>query len=175
LLVVFEMNETSLLSSQIPGVQIWKIQKNMDQRGWLMEVFRQDCLMPEHQPQMSYISCTSPGVWRGPHMHEFQTDLFAFIGPAVVRLRLWDLRGNEKMPYSEFSCFHANVQPICVLVPPGVVHAYQNASEKELLYVINSPNALYKGPGKRYAVDEVRFEEMNDPRFSLETDENAVG
>lgn len=40
--------------------------------------------------------------------------------------------------------------------------------EGRSLGVYQLADQIYKGPGKRYAVDEVRFEDMNDPRFSLD-------
>jgi dTDP-4-dehydrorhamnose 3,5-epimerase len=43
-------------------------------------------------------------------------------------------------------------------VPPGVVYAYKNVSSEPGL-VFNCPNRLYKGPGRKEPVDEIRHEE----------------
>ena len=48
-----------------------------------------------------------------------------------------------------------------VIIPPGVVHAYEVISEEEGL-VINLPNRLYAGEGKKEPVDEIRWEEEAD-------------
>ncbi len=50
-------------------------------------------------------------------------------------------------------------------MPPGVVHAYRNDSETESGMVLNFPDQLYAGWGKREAVDEIRHEESEDAFF----------
>ena len=37
-----------------------------DQRGWLVELFRNDLIDPKFHPVMAYVSQTKPGVTRGP-------------------------------------------------------------------------------------------------------------
>ena len=44
---------------------------------------------------MAYISQTLPGIVRGPHEHNDQTDYFAFIGPSDFELTLWDARAES--------------------------------------------------------------------------------
>jgi dTDP-4-dehydrorhamnose 3,5-epimerase len=51
--------------------------------------------------------------------------------------------------------------PQAVIVPKGVVHAYKNISQTQKGVVINFPNRLYMGEGKKEPVDEIRHE--NDP------------
>ena len=47
--------------------------------------------------------------------------------------------------------------PSVVIVPAGVVHGYQNIGDTEGI-VINCPNRLYRGAGRREEVDEIRHE-----------------
>jgi dTDP-4-dehydrorhamnose 3,5-epimerase len=42
-------------------------------------------------------------------------------------------------------------------VPPGVIHAYKSLSKDGI--VINLPDKLYRGKGKRGKVDEMRHED----------------
>jgi dTDP-4-dehydrorhamnose 3,5-epimerase len=58
-------------------------------------------------------------------------------------------------------------QPSIVIVPEGVVHAYKNIGDKDGL-VINCPNRLFMGPGKKEPVDEVRYENDADSPFKVE-------
>ena len=159
------------MDSKIEGVHIFGVDKFEDDRGWLIELFRLDCLKEENHPKMGYVSMTLPGVVRGPHEHKHQLDMFIFIGPGDFELHLWEQReegdllpsyssGNSwTQPYTihEKHTFGKS-NPAVVVVPPGVVHAYKNVSE-ELGLVLNFPNQLYAGPGRNYPVDEIRYEE----------------
>jgi len=149
------------MKSNIEGVVVCPIEKYEDDRGWLTELFRRDCLEFYHFPAMAYVSMTKPGVTRGPHEHKHQTDLFVFIGPGNFQLYLWGDKGLEVWHLGE-SC------PAAVVVPPGVVHAYKNVSLGDG-WVFNAPNQLYGGPGKRYPVDEVRHEDQDciDGRYEV--------
>lgn len=143
----------------IDGVIFFDLSRNSDQRGWLVELFRKDKLEPDHFPTMGYISQTLPGVVRGPHEHEQQSDLFCFIGPGDFELMLWkkaEEGENFFDPYKESHVFGES-NPHAVIVPPGVIHAYRNISDKPGL-VLNFPNRLYGGPGLCYPVDEIRHE-----------------
>jgi len=51
-------------------------------------------------------------------------------------------------------------------VPAGVVHAYQNIGDAEGI-VINCPNKLYRGPGRREEVDEIRHENDSETIFRM--------
>jgi dTDP-4-dehydrorhamnose 3,5-epimerase len=57
--------------------------------------------------------------------------------------------------------------PTAVIVPPGVVHAYRCVSDIPAL-VLNAPNQLYAGKGKKEKVDEIRHENITDSPFVLD-------
>jgi dTDP-4-dehydrorhamnose 3,5-epimerase len=164
-------------NSNIKGVYIFPLGKVEDDRGWLVELFRNDQLLEGIQPEMAYISMTLPDVTRGPHEHNEQTDLFAFIGPGDFELHLWERR-MEEAPFGD-DPVQANAylhhekhrfgrsNPAAVVIPPNVVHAYKNVSE-EYGYVMNFPNRLYAGPGKLYPIDEIRHEEKRSGLFQLD-------
>src|SRR6516162_3188327 len=80
----------------IDGVVVRDLKFHKDVRGWLVELFRQDELVTEWWPAMTYVSQTLPGVTRGPHEHVDQTDGFAFLGPSDFRLYLWDTRPTSR-------------------------------------------------------------------------------
>ncbi len=151
----------------IEGVLITRIKKFTDDRGWLMELFRHDELAEEYHPVMSYVSMTKPGVARGPHEHREQADLFAFIGPSTFRLYLWDMRRESASYRQSFKIDVGEGNPVRVIVPPGVVHAYKNIGTVDGI-VYNAPNRLYAGPGRREEVDEIRHENNIDSPFVLD-------
>jgi len=151
----------------IDGVIIRSLTRYSDARGWLMELFRTDEIEEAVNPAMSYISMTAPGVARGPHEHIEQTDYFCFAGPSTFKVYLWD--GREQSPtYRVKQVELAGEEgPRVVIVPPGVVHAYKNVGTADGL-VVNFPNRLFKGEGKREAVDEIRYEDIADSPYILD-------
>ncbi len=139
----------------IDGVTIRELRQFHDSRGWLAETYRTDEL-GGYEPQMGYISVTFPNIARGPHEHVEQTDYFCFLGKFT--LYLWDNRKNSATFKKKMVI--ENADGMIVTVPPGIVHAYKNTGDTEGM-VLNFPDRLYAGRGKKEAVDEVRHE--NDP------------
>lgn len=146
---------------EISGVSVTEFRQFHDKRGWLAELFRIDEL-GEYRAAMAYLSVTYPGVTRGPHEHAEQTDYFCFLG--TFTLSLWDNR--EGSPTYGKKKVIENADRLIVTVPPGVVHAYRNSGDTEGI-VLNFPDRLYAGPGKKEKVDEVRYE--NDPKSPFVT------
>lgn len=145
------------------GVTIESLTSYSDQRGWLVEVFRSDTFPANFADAMGYISYTLPGVARGPHEHEFQTDLFIFLD-GEYELTLWENRPGE--PESKEIHNVGKENPCRVFVPPGVVHAYKNVG-KSVAFVLNFPDKLYAGKNKSEPVDEIRHESDPKSRFKL--------
>ncbi|MGA7160977.1 MAG: dTDP-4-dehydrorhamnose 3,5-epimerase family protein [Bacteroidota bacterium] len=152
---------------KIHDVVIRDIKKFVDERGWLAEVFREDEVERRFIPAMSYISVTHPGIARGPHEHVDQADMFAFIGPSNFKVYLWDNRKNSPTFQRKFVFIAGEDAPKSVVIPPGVVHAYKNVGTIEGT-VINLPNKLFAGKGKKEPVDEIRHENRPDTLFQLD-------
>jgi dTDP-4-dehydrorhamnose 3,5-epimerase len=151
---------------KIEGVIVRKMTKYIDERGWLVETFRNDELEPTYFPTMGYTSQTLPGVRRGPHEHVEQTDFFVFIGPGNFKIWLWDNRKTSNTYLNKMVLFGGQDSPTQLLVPPGVVHAYKNVSEIASI-VHNYPNQLYMGKDKKFPIDEIRHEDDPDTAFQI--------
>lgn len=153
---------------------IWKpLRKFNDERGWLCELFRTDELPAEYRPEMAYFSETAPGVARGPHEHRDQADCFCFLGPGTFTLHLWDNRPESPTFGVVQTATVGRDAPTLVVIPPGVVHAYRNVS-REAGVVINCPNRLYKGEGRRDPIDEIRHEDDPHSPFVLPAPDAAA-
>jgi dTDP-4-dehydrorhamnose 3,5-epimerase len=151
----------------IAGV-VWKpLQKYQDARGWLCELFRDDELAADVRPVMAYVSVSEVGIARGPHEHEEQTDYFCFIGPSNFKVYLWDNRPSSPTYQARQTRVVGQDSPAALIIPPGVVHAYQNVGSEPGL-VFNCPNRLFKGPGRTEPVDEIRHENDSTSRFRLD-------
>ncbi len=151
----------------IDGVQVKPLNRYSDERGWLMELFRKDELDREYLPAMAYISLTSPGIARGPHEHIEQADYFCFAGPSNFKVYLWDNRPGSSTYMNKMTLVAGEAAPTVVIVPKKVVHAYKNVGDADGL-VINCPNRLFKGDGKKGPVDEVRYENDADSPYELD-------
>ena len=147
---------------------MWRPLKRFDDaRGWLCEFFRHDDLAEKFHPEMGYISLTLPGVARGPHEHVDQADLFCFIGPSQFKLYLWDNRRSSPTYWRQQAEVVGSERPMSIIIPPGIAHAYKNiGTEPGIVY--NFPNRLYRGPGRKEAVDEIRHEEDAGTPFVME-------
>ncbi len=160
--------ETIFTKGKIQDVVVYSLKKFVDERGWLAELFRHDEIAKEFYPAMAYVSVTEPNVQRGPHEHEMQADLFCFIGTGNFKLRLWDNRKDSPTYKNVMTLFVGADNPQAVIVPVGVVHAYKNISTIEKGVVINCPNQLFMGKGKKEAIDEIRHEDDPNTIFQME-------
>jgi dTDP-4-dehydrorhamnose 3,5-epimerase len=151
----------------IGGVVAKALEQSQDARGWLIELYREDELEAEIRPVMAYVSCTFPGVARGPHEHRHQSDYFAFFGPGDFKLYMWDTRRDSATLGNRQTLLVGESNKQSVIVPRGVVHAYRNVSQLPGI-VINCANRLYAGWGKTEAVDEIRHEDSPDSPFVME-------
>ncbi len=154
---------------KIADVFVYPLKKYVDERGWLAELFRHDEIAEEFYPAMAYISFTEPNVQRGPHEHTDQTDLFCFLGEGNFKLRLWDNRKDSPTYRYVMTLLVGADNPQAVIVPKGVAHAYKNISATEKGMVINCPNRLFMGEGKKEAIDEIRHED--DPQTIFRIDD----
>ncbi len=150
------------LETILPGVIARPLKRHADARGWLIELYRDDELPEGFAPTMGYLSLTLPGVARGPHEHRDQSDGFVFLS-GVFEITLWENRPGRERVKQVFTAGEAN--PLFLVVPPGVVHAYRNVGPNDAT-VLNFPDRLYAGPGKKEPVDEIRHEEI-DSEFKL--------
>ena len=154
----------------IPGVWLAELLRHEDVRGWLVELFREDSLaragLRDAMPTMAYLSSTRPGVARGPHEHMRQTDTFVFLGTSDFSVQLWDNRPGSPAPYRSLRLTVGPPDPVLLVVPPRVVHAYSNTGDQDG-WVLNIPNRLYRGWNRVEEADEVRHEDDPQSAFRL--------
>ncbi len=147
------------------GVILKPLPRYSDERGWLIEVFRND--ETDFDPAMGYVSLTKPGVIRGPHEHKEQSDCFIFVGPGSFELHLWDRRAGSATEGEHTVTVVGEDNPMMAIVPPGVVHGYKCVSDVPA-YSINLPDKLYRGAGKQEEIDEIRWEHDPNSPYVIE-------
>ena len=124
----------------IEGVKLKKLRVIPDERGWLMEVLRNDDEIFEKFGQV-YITTAYPGVVKGWHYHKAQTDNFTCL-KGMMKVALYD--GREDSPsYKRINEFFIGERnPLLISVPPYVFHGFK-AIGTETAYFLNVPTHVY--------------------------------
>lgn len=151
---------------EIQGVVFRPLQVQGDARGGLTELFRSDEMAQEFRPAMATASWTEPGVVRGPHEHLDQSNLLVFLGPQSFKLILWDNRPASATYRHTLRRIVGGDLPMSVLVPPGIVHAFQNLGQEPGLS-LNFPNRLFGGERRQLTPDAIRHERDENSPFKV--------
>ena len=85
----------------------------------------------------------------------------------MFRLYCWDARRSSPSYCRKMVLDVGEQNPCAVIVPAGVVHAYRNIGDRDG-WVINLPNRLYAGQGRRGPVDEIRHEQNPDTPYRMD-------
>ena len=139
----------------IDGVVVKNLKRIVDDRGFLMEIFRSD--WPEFQKfGQTYMTTCRPGVVKAWHYHKLQWDHFVPIrGNALIGL--YDPRDGSPSKGILQEIEVREGEPKFIKIPPMVHHGFTPIDDKDI-WVINTPTELYnyKQP------DEYRLE-WDDP------------
>jgi dTDP-4-dehydrorhamnose 3,5-epimerase len=127
-------------AKRIEGVQVKPLRVIPDERGWLMEVLREDDEVFERFGQV-YVSATYPGVVKAWHFHTRQTDNFACVA-GMIKLVLVDTREGSPTRDTINEFFLGVHNPVLVQVPRLVYHGWKCISDVPSL-VINVPDVPY--------------------------------
>jgi dTDP-4-dehydrorhamnose 3,5-epimerase len=130
----------TISARRIDGVRVAPLKVIPDERGWLMEVLRND---DEHFTRFGqvYVSATYPGVVKAWHYHLRQTDNFACIA-GMVKLVLVDMRDDSPTRDTINEFFLGSQNPLLVQVPKLVYHGWKCIGLEPSL-VINVPDEAY--------------------------------
>lgn len=130
----------------IHGVQVKLLTVRPDDRGFLMEMLREDEPLFERFGQVYLTGCRR-GVAKGWHYHKEQTDHFVCVGGTALVV-LYD--GREESPtrgtVQEFVLHSPPSQepaPLLVKIPPLVVHGF-TATQGDEARIINVPTRPYR-------------------------------
>lgn len=125
----------------IEGVALRQLRKNVDERGYLMELVRSDWGDVFTAFGQAYVSMNYPGVIRGWHYHKLQYDLFVCIW-GMIKVPLYDAREGSPSRGRVQEHLIGEDNPTAILIPPGVYHGYKTLGTKPSL-LLNFPSQLY--------------------------------
>ena len=124
----------------IEGVKIKHLKVIPDERGWLMEMMRDDDEFYQKFGQV-YLSVVYPGVVKGWHYHKKQTDHFVFV-KGMAKVVLYDGREGSKTKGEVNEFFMGDRNPILLVIPPFVLHGMKGIGV-EPAYLVNTPNQRF--------------------------------
>ncbi|HHW03160.1 MAG TPA: spore coat protein [Thermoanaerobacterales bacterium] len=107
----------------IKGVQIKNLIKHVDDRGFFMEILRDDDNLLKRFGQAS-MSFTYPGVIKAFHYHKLQDDLW-FFPKGNAQVVLHDLREDSPTRGMTNVFYMGENNPILLFIPVGVAHGYR--------------------------------------------------
>jgi dTDP-4-dehydrorhamnose 3,5-epimerase len=114
----------------IEGVKVKELVRHCDERGYLLEVLRDDDELLERFGQTTY-TVAYPGIIKAFHWHRKQYDLW-FVPLGQARVVLYDLRENSPTYLSTQVIYAGEHRPLLIVIPPGVAHGYQVLGDKPM-------------------------------------------
>jgi dTDP-4-dehydrorhamnose 3,5-epimerase len=111
-----------------------------DERGYLMEIMREDDPLFQRFGQL-YLSVAYPGVVKGWHYHRKQTDYFCIV-KGMMKVVLYDPREASPTRGIVNEFFVGERNPSLVCIPPLVIHGMK-AIGVEPGFLVNCPSEMY--------------------------------
>lgn len=111
------------MAKQIEGVKVKKLIKHTDDRGFFMEVIRDDDNFLKRFGQFS-MSLSYPGVIKAFHYHKRQDDLW-FFPKGNAQVVLVDMREDSPTKGETNVFYMGENNPIMIVIPVGVAHGYR--------------------------------------------------
>ncbi len=124
----------------IDGVKVIPLKRHADDRGFLVEILRDDDSYYERFGQI-YVSFLRKGIIKAWHKHEKQTDHF-YVVSGTSKIGLYDDRDASptKGEYQTVVLGDEGLQSLLV-IPPLVWHGQMSLSEAT--YLVNIPTQHY--------------------------------
>lgn len=142
------------------GVVIHPLTAHVDERGYLMELLHETDPFFRHFAQV-YVSKSYPGVIRGWHWHEKQTDIWVVVG-GNIRAGLHDRRPESPTAGETRSVFLGEDNRVALVIPPGVAHGFKAYGDRPAL-LLNFTDRPYD------PADEMRIR-YDDPSIGFNWD-----
>lgn len=113
---------------KINGVYIKKLWKHCDDRGYFMELLREDDELYGRFGQAS-LSMSFPGVIKAFHYHQLQDDIW-FFPNGHAQVVLHDMRPDSSSYRETEVHYMGEEQPYLLFIPRGVAHGYRVLGNK---------------------------------------------
>jgi dTDP-4-dehydrorhamnose 3,5-epimerase len=126
----------------IDGVEVHDLQVNADERGHLVEIFREDWELYDPEPAMSYYSMSYPGVVRAWHCHR-HGQIDHFVCPkGRIKIGVYDDRVDSPTREELNTFIVGEHSQQAVRIPGDCWHGFKTIGD-EPAFLINFPTKLY--------------------------------
>jgi dTDP-4-dehydrorhamnose 3,5-epimerase len=132
----------------IDGVKVIESKRNIDERGWLQEIFRNSLV--EKPVQQVYITNAEKNVIKSTHQHIGQIDFMTCL-KGKMKLILVDSR-HDSPTFGMINTFILENMNKSVLIPEKVLHGFQGLREGENT-ILNCVSSEYNHENP----DEIRY------------------
>jgi dTDP-4-dehydrorhamnose 3,5-epimerase len=120
----------------IEGVVIVRLTAHADERGRLVETFRQEWLPARPAMVQATRSDSAAGVLRGLHYHRRQADYW-YAPAGRLFVALYDLRRTSPTRGQSQTLDIGDGAEAGVYIPPGVAHGLQAMTDATLMYLLD--------------------------------------
>ncbi len=124
----------------IQGVEVKRLTRHADERGYLMEILRSDDEIFNKFGQC-YVSMNYPNVIRAWHWHQKQDDHFIVV-KGMIRVGLYDMRESSPTRGEVNEFYLGENNTIVLKIPVGVAHGYKTVGVEPSL-LVNFPSEVY--------------------------------
>jgi len=124
----------------IDGVASKQLKVNADERGYLMEILREDDEIFERFGQC-YVALNYPEVTRAWHYHMKQIDYFVVV-KGMIKVGLYDAREDSPTYGQVQQVFLGERHNAVLKIPIGVMHGYKTIGVEPSL-LLNFPTRVY--------------------------------
>ncbi len=124
----------------IQGVEVKRLTRHADERGYLMEILRSDEEIFTKFGQC-YVSMNYPNVIRAWHWHQKQDDHFVVV-KGMIRVGLYDMREGSPTRGDVNEFYLGENNTIVLKIPVGVAHGYKTVGVEPSL-LVNFPSEAY--------------------------------
>ena len=126
----------------IDGIKVRDLQVNADDRGHLVEIFREDWELYDPEPTMSYYSMSYPGVVRAWHRHH-RGQVDHFVCPkGRIKIGVYDDRDGSPTREELNTFVVGEHSQQVVRIPGDCWHGFMTIGD-EPAFLINFPTNLY--------------------------------
>jgi len=119
---------TAIESKMIKGVQIKKIVKHNDDRGFFAEILKENDPFFKCVKQTSYTE-TKPGIIKAFHYHKKQDDMW-FVAKGEAQVVLYDMRDDSETKGNIQMIIAGEDDPMLIYIPKMVAHGYKVLGDK---------------------------------------------
>ena len=142
----------------IEGVERRDLRVNADERGHLVELFREDWAIYDPRPSMAYYSMTYPGVIRAWHRHT-RGQVDHFVCPSGrIKVGVYDDRDGSATAGEVDTFVIGEHDQRLVRIPGACWHGFEALGDRPAL-LVNFPTNLYD------------YDDPDEERLPYDTDE----